>query len=178
MVVAKWLERLSRNQEVPSTNPLGTRAFLSNSINGRVSLIRYLKKGASLLLFLFPIITLAELPEAKQTHKYTEWGLKKEMLWIPATRVVLSTLVCLDIATHWTGKMFLHRQSWCLKIDHHICLKASYSSIKFIPGFKCSTVSRQPGKAATTSSSTASTWLTSSGRHTQTCTNFSGTSRQ
>ena len=51
-VVAKWLERQSHNLEVPSLNPPGARAFFSSSINGRVSLIRSLKIGASLLYFL------------------------------------------------------------------------------------------------------------------------------
>ena len=68
MVVAEWLERLSRYLEVLSSNPPGARAVFSSfsSINGRVSIIRSFKRGASLLFFLFPIIPLAVLPEAKQ----------------------------------------------------------------------------------------------------------------
>ena len=65
-VVAKKLEQRSHNLKVLSLNPPGARAFSSSSINNRVSLIRSLKRGASLLFFLFPIIPLAVLPEAKQ----------------------------------------------------------------------------------------------------------------
>ena len=52
-VVAKGLEleRWSRNLEVPSSNPHDVRAFFSTSFNGRVSLIRSLKRVASLLFF-------------------------------------------------------------------------------------------------------------------------------
>ena len=68
VVVAKWLDQRPRNLEVPSSNPPGAWAFSSSSssINGRVFLIRSLKRGASLLCFLFPIILIAMLPEAKQ----------------------------------------------------------------------------------------------------------------
>ena len=67
-VVAKWLDQRPCNLEVLSSNPTGARAFSSSSssINGRVFLIRSLKRGASLLCFLFPIILIAVLPEAKQ----------------------------------------------------------------------------------------------------------------
>ena len=51
VVVAKWSEQRSRNLEVPSSNPPGTRAFLS-FINSRASLLRSLERGASLLFFL------------------------------------------------------------------------------------------------------------------------------
>ena len=37
LVVAKWIERRSRNLEVPSVNPPGGRAFFSSYINGRGS---------------------------------------------------------------------------------------------------------------------------------------------
>ena len=47
LVVAKWLDQRSSNIEGPSSNPPGARA-----INDRVSLIRSLKRGVSLLLFL------------------------------------------------------------------------------------------------------------------------------
>ena len=40
------------NLEVPSLYPPGARAFFSSSINGRVYIIRSLKRGASLLFFL------------------------------------------------------------------------------------------------------------------------------
>ena len=52
VVLAKWLKRQSHILEVPSLNPLGARLFFSSSTNGRVSLIRSLKIGASLLYFL------------------------------------------------------------------------------------------------------------------------------
>ena len=67
MVAAKWLEQRPHNLEVPSSNPPGARAFFSSPIDGRVSLIRSLKRGTSLLFFSLNIIilTLALLPEAK-----------------------------------------------------------------------------------------------------------------
>ena len=66
--MAKWLEQRSFNLEVPSSNPPGNQGFFSStsSINDRVSLIWSLERGVSLLFFLFPIIPLAVLPEAKQ----------------------------------------------------------------------------------------------------------------
>ena len=67
VVVAKWLELWPHKFEVPSSNPPGAKAFFSSSsINGRVSLIRFLKRVASLLFFLFPMTPLAVLSEAKQ----------------------------------------------------------------------------------------------------------------
>ena len=64
VVVKKWLERQPRYLEVPRSNPPGAFfIFSSSSINGIVSLIRSLKRGASLLVFLFPLVVL---PEAKQ----------------------------------------------------------------------------------------------------------------
>ena len=47
VVVAKWLERWPHYLEVPSLNLPGARSFFSSSIDGRVSLIRYLKRCAS-----------------------------------------------------------------------------------------------------------------------------------
>ena len=65
VVVAKWLEQRSPNLDVPSSKPPGTRALLS-FISSRVSLFTSLKRGASLLFFLFPtIIPQPMLPEAK-----------------------------------------------------------------------------------------------------------------
>ena len=54
-----------------SLNSPGAIAYFS-SINGRVSLIRSLKRGAPLLFFRFPLIPLAVLPEAKQAQINTE----------------------------------------------------------------------------------------------------------
>ena len=52
VVMAKCLEQRSRNLEAPSSNPPGVRAFSSSSsISRRVSLIRSLQSGASLLFF-------------------------------------------------------------------------------------------------------------------------------
>ena len=65
--MAKWLERQSHNLEVLSLNPPGAKAFFTSSINGRVSLIRFLKRGI-FAIFLFPILILAVLPEAKQAY--------------------------------------------------------------------------------------------------------------
>ena len=44
VVVAKWLELLTYNVDVPNLNPPGARAFFSSSIDSRVSLIKTLKK--------------------------------------------------------------------------------------------------------------------------------------
>ena len=54
----------SRGPEFGST--LHQAFFSSSSINYTVSFFGPLKGGASLLFFLFPIIPLAVLPEAKQ----------------------------------------------------------------------------------------------------------------
>ena len=55
VVARKCLERRSYNLKAPSSDPLGAKVFFSSSINGRVSLIRALKRGGSLFFFLFPI---------------------------------------------------------------------------------------------------------------------------
>ena len=74
--MAKWLGQRSHSLEVPSLNPPGAKAFFSSSsINSRVSLIRSLVRYI-FADFLFPIITLAVLPEAKQAQIYTECGVK------------------------------------------------------------------------------------------------------
>ena len=70
---------LSRGPEYKSTWHQGFFFSSSFSINGTVSLIRSLKRGAFLLFFLFPIVPLAVLPEAKQAKIYTECGFKKSI---------------------------------------------------------------------------------------------------
>ena len=50
VVATKWLEQLSHNLEVLSSNPPDPRAFFLFFFNGWVSLIRSPKKGETLLL--------------------------------------------------------------------------------------------------------------------------------
>ena len=76
-MVLKCLDQRSHNREGPSWNPTGARAFFSSSITGRVSLIRSLKRGASLL---FSYKSLAVLPEAKQAYKDNEKRLFKNLI--------------------------------------------------------------------------------------------------
>ena len=58
--MVKGLEQRPRNLEVPNLSPPGARSFFySSSFNGRVSLIRSLKRDVSLLLFLFSNNTLS-----------------------------------------------------------------------------------------------------------------------
>ena len=77
MAVVQWLEQSSNTLEVPSLKSPGP--WLSSLLLlflSTVSLIRSLKRGASLLFFLFPIIALAVLPEAEQALISTETGFK------------------------------------------------------------------------------------------------------
>ena len=82
MVVAKWLERQSRYLEVLSLNPPGAKALLSLLQSTAVSFIRSLKRGASVLFFLFPIIPLAVTRGAAGLNIQSE-DKKYSYLWIP-----------------------------------------------------------------------------------------------